>query len=147
VVASDATPSQSRFGRWFSRTAEADQAAVPAPAGFWSFAVRPGKADPVVMNDAETKLAVRLRAMLPSEKAKLPVWVHMAVMTPPDIGRGRPHRQPGAAIQITVPIVRGSQLVATFFRPPSPGWPTEVVIAAVMAIVVASAEASVSMSG
>jgi hypothetical protein len=32
VVASDATPSQSRFGRWFSRTAEADQAAVPAPA-------------------------------------------------------------------------------------------------------------------
>jgi hypothetical protein len=30
-VASDATPSQSRFGRWFSRTAEADQAAVPPP--------------------------------------------------------------------------------------------------------------------
>ena len=30
VVASDATPSQSRFGRWFSKTAEADQAAVPA---------------------------------------------------------------------------------------------------------------------
>ncbi|HZP10543.1 SPOR domain-containing protein [Methyloceanibacter sp.] len=32
VVASDATPSQSRFSRWFSRTAEADQAAPPQPA-------------------------------------------------------------------------------------------------------------------
>lgn len=32
VVASDATPSQSRFSRWFSRTAEADQAAPPTPA-------------------------------------------------------------------------------------------------------------------
>jgi hypothetical protein len=31
VVASDATPSQSRFSRWFSRTAEADQAAAPPP--------------------------------------------------------------------------------------------------------------------
>jgi hypothetical protein len=30
-VASDATPSQSRWNRWFSRTAEADQA-VPPPA-------------------------------------------------------------------------------------------------------------------
>lgn len=126
-----AIPSRARIG-----------AAEAMSTGFWNFAVRPGKADPVVMNDAEAKLAVRLRTMLPSEKAKLQVWVHMAVMTPPDIGRGRPHRQPGAAIQITVPIVRGSQLVATFFRPPSPGWPTEVVIAAVMAIVVASAAAA-----
>ncbi len=32
VVANDATPSQGRFSRWFSKTAEADQAAVPAPA-------------------------------------------------------------------------------------------------------------------
>jgi hypothetical protein len=31
VVANDATPSQSRFSRWFSRTAEADQAAAPPP--------------------------------------------------------------------------------------------------------------------
>ena len=32
VIASDATPSRSRFSRWFSKTAEADQAAVPPPA-------------------------------------------------------------------------------------------------------------------
>ena len=32
VVASDASPSQSRWSRWFSKTAEADQAAPPPPA-------------------------------------------------------------------------------------------------------------------
>ncbi len=32
VVASDAAPSQSRWSRWFSRTAEADQAVPPQPA-------------------------------------------------------------------------------------------------------------------
>jgi hypothetical protein len=32
VVASDAAPSQSRWSRWFSRTAEADQAVSPQPA-------------------------------------------------------------------------------------------------------------------
>jgi sporulation related protein len=32
VVASDASPSQSRWSRWFSKTAEADQTAPPPPA-------------------------------------------------------------------------------------------------------------------
>lgn len=127
-------------------------AAIPARArggaaeamstGFWRFAVRSGKTKAVAMNDAESRLATRLKSMLPQEKAKLPVWVHMTIMTPPDIGKSRQHRPPGAAIQITLPIVRGSQLDATFFRPPSPGWPTEVVIAAIMAVVVASAAAA-----
>jgi len=126
-----AIPSRARAG-----------AAAAMSTGFWNFAVRAGKPDSRAMNDAEAKFAARLKSMLPPEKAKLAVTVHMAVMTPPDNGRGRPHRPPSAAIQFTVPIVRGSELVATFFRPPSPGWPTEVVIAAIMAIVVASAAAA-----
>ena len=32
MVASDASPSQSRWSRWFSKTAEADQTAPPPPA-------------------------------------------------------------------------------------------------------------------
>ena len=60
---------------------------------------------------------------------------------PPDDGRAR-RRQTGPAVQITVPVVRGTQLTATFFRPPAPPWPTEVMIAAFMAIVVASAAAA-----
>src|SRR4029077_3974535 len=58
---------------------------------------------------------------------------------PPDNGRGRPRRPPSNAVQFTVPVVRGTELVATFFRPPAPGWPIEVIVAAVMAIIVASA--------
>ena len=115
-------------------------AATAMSTGFWTFSMRQGKAQPADMNDTEAKLAARLRAMLPAEKASLPVSVHMAVMQPPAAGRAR--RPPSSAIQFTVPVVRGSQLIATFFRPPSPGWPTEVMIAAFMAIVVASAAAA-----
>ncbi|MGZ5936256.1 MAG: ATP-binding protein [Rhizomicrobium sp.] len=117
-------------------------AAAAMSTGFWTFSMHQGKAVPVAMNDAEGKLAARLKAMLPSEKAALPLWVHMAVLQPPDNGRSRAHRPPTNAIRFTVPVVRGSQLVATFFRPPAPGWPTEVIVAAFMAIVVASAAAA-----
>src|SRR5579871_32019 len=117
-------------------------AAQQMSTGFWNFAIRTGKASEIAMNDTETKLAARLKFMLLPEKAKLPVTVHMAVMARPDMGRGRLHRPPSAAIQFTVPVVRGTELVATFFRPPSPGWPIEVIIAALMAIVAASAAAA-----
>jgi len=121
--------------------ARADAASAMS-SGFWTFKVRSGKSPPADMNDEEQKLAVRLKAMLPAAKAVLPVSVHIAVMTPPDDGHHRMPRPPTSAIQITVPVVRGSQLVATFYRPPAPGWPTEVVIAGFMAIVVASAAAA-----
>jgi signal transduction histidine kinase len=117
-------------------------AAAAMSTGFWNFSVHTGKPETPPMNEVEGKLAARLKMMLPPEKAKLPVSVRMAVLRPVDIGKGRLRRPPGPAIQFTVPIVRGSQLVATFFRPPAPGWPTEVVIAALMAIVVASAAAA-----
>ena len=117
-------------------------AAAAMSTGFWTFSMHQGKAPAVVMNDLEGKLATRLRAMLPAEKSMLPVSVHMAVLTPPENGRGRIQRPPTDAIQFTVPVVRGSQLVATFFRPPAPRWPTEVMIAAFMAIVAASAAAA-----
>jgi signal transduction histidine kinase len=115
------------------------EAAAAMSTGFWTFSLRSGKTASVAMNDTEAKLAARLKAMLPAEKSLLPISVHMATMQPPDIGRARGRRSSTAAIQFTVPVVRGSQLVATFYRPPVPGWPMEVVMAAAMAIVVASA--------
>ena len=114
------------------------EAAAAMSTGFWTFSLRSGPIQPISMNDAETKLAVRLKSMLPPEKALLPVYVHSAVLQPPT-NRGRSRRLPTDAIQFTVPVVRGTHLIATFYRPPAPGWPTEVVIAAIMAIVVASA--------
>lgn len=115
------------------------QAAVAMSSGVWTFSLHTGKSSQISMNDEETKLAKRLKAMLPIERSAMPVFVHRVVLQPPDIGRSRVRRPPTDAIQFTVPVVRGSQLVATFYRPPAPGWPLEVVIAAIMAIVVASA--------
>jgi signal transduction histidine kinase len=78
--------------------------------------------------------------VLPEDKASQPVSVKLLVAAPPDDSRShRPHRPAGQAIQFTIPVVRGTQLSATFYRPPAPGWPVEVMIAAFMAIVVASA--------
>jgi signal transduction histidine kinase len=115
------------------------QAATAMSTGFWTFSLHAGKSQPRAMNDAEAKLAVRLKAMLPAEKSELPISVHMETMQPPDNGRRRARRPPTDAIQFIVPVVRGTQLIATFYKPPVPGWPMEVVIAAVMAIIVASA--------
>jgi signal transduction histidine kinase len=46
------------------------------------------------------------------------------------------------ATEMTIPVVRNTQLVATFFRPPNPPWPAEILLAAFVAIVVASAAAA-----
>ena len=119
-----------------------DEAAAAMSTGIWHFAVQASRPNTVSMGETEAKLAARLKAMLPPEKARLPLSVHTAVLARPDNGRGRPRRPPGPAVQFRVPIVRGSQLVATFYRPPAPGWPTEVIVAAAMAIIVASAAAA-----
>jgi signal transduction histidine kinase len=115
------------------------QAAAAMSTGFWTFSLSNRKPPTTPMTDAEQKLAARLRTVLPPEKSTLPVTVHMTVMQPPDNGRRHPPRPLTNAIQFTVPVVRGTQLVATFFRPPAPSWPLEVIVAAVMAITVASA--------
>src|SRR6185312_10450037 len=105
------------------------EAAAAMSTGFWTFSLRSGKPTPTVMNEEEAKLAARLKAMLPAAKSVLPISVRMTTMQPPEIGRGHARRSPTNAIQFT----------ATFYRPPVPGWPMEVVIAAIMAIIVASA--------
>jgi signal transduction histidine kinase len=116
-----------------------DNAATAMSSGFWRFTLVHGKPQPLAMNDEETRLANRLRAMLSEDKASLPVSVKMIVAAPPNDGRARPHRPAGPAIEFSIPVVRGTQLNAIFYRRPEPGWPIEVTVAAFMAIVVASA--------
>jgi signal transduction histidine kinase len=117
-----------------------DGAATAMSSGVWRFTLVHGKPAQLPMSDEELHLANRLRAVLPEDKASQPVSVKLLVAAPPDDSRShRPHRPAGQAIQFTIPVVRGTQLDATFYRPPAPGWPIEVMIAAVMAIVVASA--------
>ena len=117
-------------------------AAVAMSSGAWNYTLLHGKAAQLPMTEEETHLAARLKDLLPDDKAQQPVSLKLVVASPPNDGRARQRRQPSAAVQITLPVVRGTQLQATFYRPPAPPWPTEIIIAAAMAIVVASAAAA-----
>lgn len=126
-------------------------AAIPARAretatrtmstGVWTFAIRTGKDVAQPMSSEEIKLAARLRALLPPEKAKYPVTARIRLLQPPDDGR-RGNRVPGPAVEFTVPVVRNTQLIATFYRPPTTPWPAEIMAAALVAIIVASSAAA-----
>lgn len=120
-----------------------DDAAHAMSSGVWRFSLHHGKPVQLVMDDEEQRLANRLGTMLPPDKAKQPISVSIVEdVVPPDDGRRRPQRPASTGITFTVPVVRGTQLVATFYRPPAPGWPTEVLVAAVIAIIMASAAAA-----
>jgi signal transduction histidine kinase len=107
----------------------------------WQVDLRYGKDVAGPMNADEQKLAQKLSAMLPAKDAKFPVTVKITqVSLPPLQVHGRPRS--GDAIVMTVPVVRNTQLVTTFIRPPQPNWPFQVTYAAVIAIIVASAAAA-----
>ncbi len=113
-------------------------AAQTMSAGVWRFELRDGKTVAEPMNDTEAALAARLRAQLPADKAKYPVWVSMRDLQPPPDVHGLP-RRPGPAFQFSVPVNADTQLVATFYRPPTTPWPLEILAAALVAIVAAAA--------
>jgi signal transduction histidine kinase len=50
--------------------------------------------------------------------------------------------RPVSVITITVPVVRGTELTTTFYRPPPAPWPLQIVIAAVVAILTTSIAAA-----
>jgi signal transduction histidine kinase len=124
---------------------KAREAATHALASnLWHFKIHIGKNAAQSMNPEEAKLAARLKAMLPAKTAHMPVTVRFREAVPAD-DMDREHRRPspgGMATEMTIPVVRNTQLVATFFRPPSPPWPAEILLAAIVAIVVASAAAA-----
>jgi signal transduction histidine kinase len=119
-----------------------DNAANALSSGLWSFTLHHGKPVQLGMSEDETKIAQHMRALLPQDKQGQPVSARRIIASPPDDGRARMHRPPGPAVQFSLPVVRGTQLIATFYRPSPPPWPTEIFIAACMAIVVASVAAA-----
>jgi signal transduction histidine kinase len=124
---------------------KAREAATHALASkFWRFQIHTGRNVVQPMNPEEAKLAARLKGMLPAKSARMPVTVRFREAIPvDDMDREHHHPPPREmAIEMTMPVVRNTQLVATFFRPPSPPWPAEILLAAFVAIVVASAAAA-----
>lgn len=105
----------------------------------WRYTLLHGKSPDVEMSHSEQALAARARAMLPEDRAMLPVSVQVSSPQTRKEGRRR-NRLP--VISIIVPVVRGTQLKTTFYRPPQPPWPVETFIAALAAIVTTSLAAA-----
>jgi signal transduction histidine kinase len=110
--------------------------------GLYRFDLRYGKVAPEPMNTAEGRLAERVRALLPAERARQQVIVHfrIAQLTDPRLIRTRGPTAP--VVVITLPVVRNTDLVVTFIRPVPPPWPFQIAIAALAAIIVTSAAAA-----
>jgi signal transduction histidine kinase len=101
----------------------------------WRFRIKTGRdTTNLQMTPEESALAARLKAMLPAKHSKMPVQVRFR-----EWNDNNEHHPPTTAIEMTLPVVRNTYLVATFIRPPGPPWPAELMIAAFVATVVASA--------
>jgi len=116
-------------------------AAEKLTTGIWTFSIHSGPYTPAPMDADEIKLAARVHALLPSDKARYPVSVDK-LNQPPQPQTRAAIRTPSRAIQFTVPVVGNTQVIATFYRPESSPWPTELFVAAMVAIVAASIAAA-----
>ena len=105
----------------------------------WRFELRFGKATSLPMTAAEQKLAQRLKSMLPPKNQRYPVSVKFTRVSPSTDALVRRRQGNGDAIEAVVPVVRNTELVTTFVRPPAPNWPLELSAATLIAILVASA--------
>jgi signal transduction histidine kinase len=119
-----------------------DAAAKALSSGPWRFTLHHGKAvSGGAMDEEEAQLAARARAMLPANKAKGPVLVNIRAPDGSELARSR-RRGSGALVDITLPVVRGTQLEMAYVRALPPAWPMQLVIAALVAIVTGSAAAA-----
>ena len=109
----------------------------------WQFTPIPTSSRPAAMDGEEQRMTQRLAAMLPVNVHKLPVMVQLH-MKPRDLPaellpvNGDPNAE---AIQIYIPVDRGTLLSAVFLRAPA-DWPIEILVAAVTAILLASTAAA-----
>lgn len=116
-----------------ARTAAAD-----AMGGrYWRFEINTGRHETEQMTPEETAIAQKIKATLPLRHAKAPVEVHIhrhAKQT----SSGFPVPPGGRTIAMTVPVVRGTELIASYTKPPEPPWPTELILAATLAVLATS---------
>lgn len=117
-----------------------EAAARTLSSGVWAFSLHTGKYTGKRMDKTEAKLATRLRTLLPASTAGSPVFVD--IHDPERPTSRNPPRDIGQTIQLTVPVDTQTQVIGKFYRPASPPWPTEVLIAAIVAIIVASSAAA-----
>lgn len=110
-------------------------AAHTLSSGPWNFQVHRGPAPSADMSRQERALASRIEGLLPKARTRRAVLVEFRTPTVADYKR-RPTAQ--SVIEVVVPLVRGTQLITTFYRPPPAPWPIQSIVGAIVAILVTS---------
>jgi signal transduction histidine kinase len=117
-----------------------EAAARALSSNVWHFSIHHGKPDGLPMADDERAMAARVAALLPKHKTKESIIVDFRA---PRNGEAlQSGTRPVSVITIMVPVVRGTDLMTTFYRPPPAPWPLQIVIAAVVAILTTSIAAA-----
>ena len=117
-----------------------EAAAHALTSNIWHFEVRHGKPAAGSMSDEETAMAARVHALLPKNRRKEHVIVDFREPLSSEKISGT--IRPVQVIDVTVPVVRGTDLTTTFYRPPPSPWPLQIVIAAAVAIITTSIAAA-----
>lgn len=122
---------------------EREAAVRTMSSGPWRFRLIGGKPAHIAMDSEETALAARVRAMLPEKRQNQPVTVRLLSPDERPSPPHPPHRRHGVGgiVEITLPVVRGTQLVTTFYLPRPGPWPAQFLLAALVAVLTASAAA------
>jgi signal transduction histidine kinase len=122
---------------------EREAAAQTMSSGPWRFHLIYGRPVIAPMTDEEARYATRVHSMLPPERAKQPVSVSIRqAKLPPALAQSPGRSAVGPVVEVTLPVVRNTRLVTTFYRPAPAPWRLEVVIAAIMALLTTSAAAA-----
>jgi signal transduction histidine kinase len=110
-------------------------AAHALSSGPWRFVIHHGAASLWDMSDAERTLAARIQTLLPKGKTRRVVEVKFRKPTPEE---ARQPRSPQAVTDVMVSLVRGTQLITTYYRPPPQPWPIQSMVAATVAVLLTS---------
>lgn len=122
---------------------ERETAAKTMSSGPWRFRIVYGKPVPQPMTDEEARYAARVRAMLSPERAKQPVFVSFRRgELPAPLAESRHSERVGPIVEVTLPVVRNTRLVTTFYRPPGAPWHVEVIVACAVALLMTSVAAA-----
>src|SRR5579885_1460456 len=117
---------------------ERDAAARAMSTPLLHFSMHHGRPLTGTMDSQENQIATRIRSVLPPKRDREAVFVRLRAPRPGEV-IPKPSNGTRPVIEIMVPVVRRTQLVATFFEPPEPPWPMQITIAAIVAILTASA--------
>jgi signal transduction histidine kinase len=120
---------------------EREAAVQTMSSGPWRFKLVYGKPIEHAMTEEEARYAARVRTMLPPQRAKLPVSVSIRRGMLPSNGQPDIPRS-GTIVEVTLPVVRRTQLVTVFSRPAPQPWPLEVAVAALVAVLTTSLAAA-----